>query len=103
MTRIAANATQHFHAVHSGHHHVEEHNLGRIVFDEIESGFTVVDAMRGMSLQRKEFRQRAAGVEIVPGRASYVVRLFTPIAKGIQRVRGNGRIRPAGSSTAMRT
>lgn len=30
-------------------------------------------------------------VELVPGRASYAVRLWTPIAKGIQRVRGRGR------------
>ena len=34
----------------------------------------------------------AAGVEVVPGRASYVVRLMTPVAKLIQRSRGNGRI-----------
>ena len=31
------------------------------------------------------------GCELVPGRASYAVRLWTPVAKGIQRVRGNGR------------
>ncbi len=35
-----------------------------------------------------------AGAELVAGRATYVVRLWTPIAKGIQRLRGNGRIRP---------
>jgi predicted metal-dependent phosphoesterase TrpH len=32
--------------------------------------------------------------ELVAGRASFAVRLWTPFAKGIQRVRGNGRIRP---------
>ena len=32
--------------------------------------------------------------EIVPGRASHFVRLWTPAAKAIQRLRGNGRIRP---------
>jgi hypothetical protein len=32
--------------------------------------------------------------EIVPGRASYAVRLWTPLAKGIQRARGNRRIEP---------
>jgi predicted metal-dependent phosphoesterase TrpH len=37
-------------------------------------------------------------VEIVPGRASYAVRLWTPFAKGIQRVRGRGRGRtPVGA------
>jgi predicted metal-dependent phosphoesterase TrpH len=36
-----------------------------------------------------------AGIEIIPGRASYFVRLWTPIAKGVNRVRGNRRVRPA--------
>jgi predicted metal-dependent phosphoesterase TrpH len=36
-----------------------------------------------------------AAVELVPGRASFAVRLWTPVAQGVQRVRGNGRIRPA--------
>ena len=35
-----------------------------------------------------------AQLEVVPGRASYFVRLWTPVAKGINRMRGNGRIRP---------
>ena len=35
-----------------------------------------------------------AGLEVVPGRASYFVRLWTPVAKGVNRVRGNGRVRP---------
>jgi predicted metal-dependent phosphoesterase TrpH len=34
--------------------------------------------------------------EIVPGRASYLVRLWTPVAKGVNRVRGNGRVRVPG-------
>ena len=33
--------------------------------------------------------------EIVPGRASYFVRLWTPVAKTVNRVRGNRRIRPS--------
>jgi predicted metal-dependent phosphoesterase TrpH len=33
-------------------------------------------------------------LRLVPGRATYFVRLLTPVAKGIQRVRGNGRVRP---------
>jgi predicted metal-dependent phosphoesterase TrpH len=36
-----------------------------------------------------------ASAELVPGRASYLVRLWTPLAKGVQRLRGNGRIHPA--------
>jgi predicted metal-dependent phosphoesterase TrpH len=35
----------------------------------------------------------AASTEIVPGRASYVVRALTPVAKAVQRLRGNPRIR----------
>jgi predicted metal-dependent phosphoesterase TrpH len=35
-----------------------------------------------------------AGLEVIPGRASYFVRLWTPIAKGVNRLRGNGRVRP---------
>lgn len=36
--------------------------------------------------------------ELVPGRASYVVRLLTPISKVVQRARGNGRVRPLESA-----
>ena len=36
-----------------------------------------------------------AGRQLVPGRASYVVRAWTPIAKLVQRTRGNRRVRPA--------
>jgi predicted metal-dependent phosphoesterase TrpH len=32
--------------------------------------------------------------ELIPGRASFYVRLLTPVAKAVQRVRGNGRVRP---------
>jgi hypothetical protein len=42
--------------------------------------------------------------ELVPGRASVVIRAWTPLAKVIQRTRGNGRIGPAGrpASTGSR-
>ena len=35
-----------------------------------------------------------ATAAIVPGRASYVARAITPLAKLVQRARGNGRVRP---------
>jgi hypothetical protein len=41
----------------------------------------------------------AGPLELVPGRASYLVRAITPLAKVVQRVRGNGRVR-AGSVPA---
>ena len=36
-----------------------------------------------------------AGAEIIPGRASYLIRLWTPVAKGVNRFRGNGRAQVA--------
>ena len=44
-----------------------------------------------------------ATLELVPGRATYFVRLWTPVAKGIQRVRGNGRRRPDGADPQLPT
>ena len=38
-----------------------------------------------------------ASGELVPGRATYFARLLTPVSKVVQRVRGNGRIQPAGA------
>ena len=38
-----------------------------------------------------------ADVELVRGRATYFVRLWTPVAKGVNRVRGNGRVRAVGA------
>ena len=38
---------------------------------------------------------RLPGGELVPGRATYGVRLWTPIAKAVKRLRGNGRDRRA--------
>jgi hypothetical protein len=33
-----------------------------------------------------------SAIELVPGRASIVVRALTPVAKLVQRARGNGRV-----------
>jgi predicted metal-dependent phosphoesterase TrpH len=41
-------------------------------------------------------------LEIIPGRGSYVARLVTPVAKAIQRARGNGRLRIDDAATATR-
>ena len=41
----------------------------------------------------------ANGVELVPGRATYFVRLWTPVAKLVQRTRGNGRVKPDAGPT----
>lgn len=42
-----------------------------------------------------------AGVQLVPGRASFVIRAWTPVAKLVQRARGNRRVRPVTSGTAV--
>src|SRR5258705_7099728 len=36
--------------------------------------------------------------EIVPGRATIFVRLWTPFAKGVNRLRGNGRVQPVATA-----
>src|SRR5689334_4621068 len=33
-------------------------------------------------------------IDLVPGRATMFIRLWTPLAKGVNRLRGNGRVRP---------
>lgn len=45
-------------------------------------------------------RNLLEAAETVPGRASYYVRLWTPFAKLVNRVRGNGRIRPDTAETS---
>jgi len=42
----------------------------------------------------QELRELLPQAQITPGRASYYVRLWTPVAKLVNRARGNGRIRP---------
>jgi predicted metal-dependent phosphoesterase TrpH len=41
-----------------------------------------------------ELRSLLADATLITGRASYYVRAWTPIAKLVQRLRGNGRVRP---------
>lgn len=42
-----------------------------------------------------------AGVQLVPGRASLVIRAWTPVAKAVQRSRGNRRVQPMARTTAV--
>ena len=48
----------------------------------------------------QELRALLPQAQITPGRASYYVRLWTPLAKLVNRSRSNGRIRPAASGDA---
>jgi predicted metal-dependent phosphoesterase TrpH len=50
-----------------------------------------------------ELRALLPLAELQPGRASYYVRLWTPLAKVVQRMRGNGRIRPDGAPGSKAT
>ncbi|MFL5679719.1 MAG: PHP-associated domain-containing protein [Chloroflexota bacterium] len=45
-------------------------------------------------------RAALQSVEIVPGRASYIVRALTPVAKVVQRARGNARVPVGGNAGA---
>jgi hypothetical protein len=62
---------------------------------EVAVGYTALD---GDPSTPEGLLAALPGAEFVTGRASYVVRLWTPIAKGVQRLRGNGRIRPAAAA-----
>jgi hypothetical protein len=42
-----------------------------------------------------------AGVHLVPGRASLVIRAWTPVAKAVQRSRGNRRVQPVARTTTV--
>ena len=61
---------------------------------EIGVAYTVVD---GNPSTPDGLLAALATAAIVPGRASYVARAITPMAKLVQRARGNGRVRAVGS------
>jgi len=52
-------------------------------------------ALPGAFSTAEELRALLPHAELLTGRASYYVRLWTPLAKVVNRLRGNGRIRPA--------
>jgi hypothetical protein len=80
-----------------------EHGLPGIAVSDAHSimevgvGYTALD---GDPSTAAGLLAALATAEIVPGRASYLIRLWTPLAKGINRARGNGRIQPATSDSA---
>ena len=75
------------------------HGLGRIAVSDAHSAFEVGVAYTAFDVDPSTpagLLAALAGAELIPGRASFYVRLLTPLAKGIQRARGNVRIRPSG-------
>jgi predicted metal-dependent phosphoesterase TrpH len=80
-----------------------EHGLPGIAVSDAHSSFEIGVAytiLDGDPSTASGLVAALATAQLVTGRASVYVRLLTPLAKVIQRARGNGRIEPAGGATA---
>jgi predicted metal-dependent phosphoesterase TrpH len=80
-----------------------DHGLPGIAVSDAHSSFEVGVAYTALSGDPSTPAGLLAALptaELVIGRASLVVRLLTPVAKVVQRARGNGRIRPTGDAAA---
>jgi predicted metal-dependent phosphoesterase TrpH len=84
-----------------GNHHAaeyaSEHGLPGVAVSDAHSILEIGVAytrLEGDPSTAHGLREALAGVQLVPGRASLVVRAWTPVAKAVQRTRGNRRIRP---------
>jgi predicted metal-dependent phosphoesterase TrpH len=76
-----------------------DHGLPGIAVSDAHSSFEVGVAytiLDGDLSTAAGLRAALPGGELVTGRASLYVRLLTPVAKVVQRARGNGRIGPTG-------
>jgi predicted metal-dependent phosphoesterase TrpH len=80
-----------------------EHGLPGVAVSDAHSILEVgvaYTALDGDPSTPDGLREALARVQLVPGRASLVVRAWTPVAKAVQRVRGNGRVRTTTPSVA---
>jgi predicted metal-dependent phosphoesterase TrpH len=80
-----------------------EHALPGIAVSDAHSSFEVGVAYTAFETDPSTpsgLLAALADVELVMGRASLYVRLLTPLAKVVQRARGNGRVDPAGDVPA---
>jgi predicted metal-dependent phosphoesterase TrpH len=80
-----------------------EHGLPGIAVSDAHSSFEIGVAytiLDGDPSTASGLVAALATAQLVTGRASVYLRLLTPLAKVIQRARGNGRIEPAGGATA---
>jgi predicted metal-dependent phosphoesterase TrpH len=80
-----------------------EHRLPGIAVSDAHSSFEVGVAytvLDGDPSTAAGLVAALATAQLVTGRASVYVRLLTPVAKVIQRARGNGRIEPTGGAAA---
>jgi hypothetical protein len=79
------------------------HDLGQVAVSDAHSALEVGVAYTAFDRDPSTAGGLLAGlpgVELITGRASFYVRLLTPVAKVVQRARGNGRIPPAGERPA---
>ena len=79
------------------------HGLGQVAVSDAHSAFEVGVSYTVFDQDPSTTAGFLAGlpdVELIAGRASFYIRLLTPIAKLVQRSRGNGRIPPAGERPA---
>jgi len=75
-----------------------EHGLPGVAVSDAHSVLEVgvaYTALDGDPSTPEGLRAALAGVQLVPGRASLIVRAWTPFAKVVQRARGNRRVRAA--------
>lgn len=82
-----------------------EHGLPGVAVSDAHSVLEVgvaYTALDGDPSTPDGLRAALAGVQIVPGRASLLVRAWTPLAKVVQRARGNIRVPAAGPPGAPR-
>src|SRR6476469_5888130 len=80
-----------------------EHGLPGVAVSDAHSSFEVGVAytvLDGDPSTAAGLLAALATAELVTGRASMYIRLLTPLAKVIQRARGNGRIEPSGDAAA---
>jgi predicted metal-dependent phosphoesterase TrpH len=81
-----------------------EHGLPGIAVSDAHSSFEVGVAYTAFDSEPSTAAGLLAALatsELVTGRASFYVRLLTPLAKVVQRARGNGRVRPTGGAAAV--
>jgi predicted metal-dependent phosphoesterase TrpH len=79
------------------------HGLPGIAVSDAHSGFEIGVAytiLEGDLSSPAGLLAALPTADLVTGRASFYVRLLTPVAKVVQRLRGNGRIQAAGATSA---
>ena len=80
-----------------------DHGLPGIAVSDAHSSFEVgvaYTAFDGDPSSAAGLLAALSTAELVSGRASFVVRLLTPVVKIVQRARGNGRVQPVGDAAA---